>query len=68
MMKTRAPPAPHPTSIVIDVKAYTGTYTVAAKIITVSTGMGSKTTQVGGASAVFLARKLLGELVREGKA
>ena len=62
------PPTPHPTSIVIDGKTYTGTYTVESKMITVSTSAGSKTTQVGGGSAVFLARRILGELDREDKA
>ena len=62
------PPTPHPTSVVINGKTYTGTYIVAAKMITVTTGTSSKTAQVVAGSVVFLARKLLGELVREGKA
>ena len=52
----------------INGKTYTGTYIVASKMITVTTGNISKTAQVGAGSVVFLARKLLGELVREGKA
>ena len=52
----------------IDGKARRGTYWVAGKILTVSTGMGGKSRQVGTTPAEILAEELLRELAREGKA
>ncbi len=52
----------------IDGKAHRGTYWIAGKILTVSTGMGGKSKQVGSTSAEILAKQLLQELAKEGKA
>lgn len=61
-------PQRYPVSCEIDGKPHRGTYWVAGKILTVSTGMGGKSTQVGGMPAETLAKQLLQELVKEGKA
>jgi hypothetical protein len=45
-----------------------GTYWIAGKILTVSTGMGGKSKQVGSAPAEARAKQLLQELAKEGKA
>lgn len=61
--------SPHtPISTEIGGKTYSGTFTVESKTVTVWTAMGHKTTQISGGSAATLARLMLGELVREGKA
>ena len=52
----------------IDGTAHRGTYWIAGKILTVSTGMGGKSKQVGSTSAEILAEQLLRDLVKEGKA
>jgi len=52
----------------IDGKTYRGTYWVAGKILTVSTGMGGKSTQVGSTTPETLAEQLLRKLATEGKA
>jgi hypothetical protein len=52
----------------IDGKAHHGTYWVAGKILTVSTGMGGKSTQVGRTPPETLAKQLLQNLAKEGKA
>jgi hypothetical protein len=52
----------------IDGKTYQGTYWIAGKILTVSTGMGGKSKQVGSTPADALAKQLLQELAKEGKA
>jgi hypothetical protein len=49
-------------------KMHRGTYWVAGKILTVATGMGGKSTQVGSTTPQNLATRLLGEMVKEGKA
>ncbi len=46
----------------------TGTVTVSNRMVTVSTPLGSKTTQLGGSPAELLARLMLRELADEGKA
>ncbi len=66
--KRKTPPMPQPVSIEVNGKVYTGTYTVDAGMISVSSAMGIKKTQVGGSSPGNLAQLMLGELVREGKA
>ena len=58
----------HPFSIEIDGKTYKGTYCVAGKIITVSTGLGGKSRQIGANPPVAMAEQLLGVLARAGKA
>ena len=52
----------------IDGKTYRGTYWVAGKILTVSTGKGGKSKQVGSTPTETLAEQLLGALAEEGKA
>jgi len=51
-----------------DGKTYRGTYWVAGKILTVSTGMGGKSKQLGSKPAEALAAQLLQQLAQEGKA
>ena len=46
-----------------------GTYTMSREgLVTVKTPGGSKTTQLGGSPAIFVAKRLLRELAAEGKA
>ena len=52
----------------IDDKTYKGNYWIAGKILTVSTGMGGKSRQVGTTPAEDLAKELLLHLARKGKA
>jgi hypothetical protein len=58
----------HPVTTEIDGETHRGTYWVAGKILTVSTGMGGKSRQVGSTPAEALAKQLLQELAKEGKA
>jgi hypothetical protein len=58
----------YPITCVIDGKAHKGTYWVAGKILTVSTGLGGKSKQVGTMEPEALAKQLLLELVKAGKA
>ena len=58
----------NPVTCEIDGKTYRGTYWVAGKILTVSTGMGGKSKQVGAMPASVLAMQLLSHLAKEGKA
>ena len=58
----------YPVTCEIDGKTHRGTYWIAGKILTVSTGMGGKSRQVGLTPAEILAQELLRELAREGKA
>ena len=62
------PPKRHPVACEIDGKKYKGTYWIAGKILTVSTGKGGKSRQVGSTPAEDLAAELLEHLAREGKA
>ena len=61
-------PPRFPVTCEIDGKVYHGTYWVAGKILTVSTGMGGKSKQVGTTPPEALAKLLLQELAKEGKA
>ena len=61
-------PARHPVTCEIDGKTYKGSYWVAGKILTVSTGLGGKSRQVGSMPTGDLAAELLQQLAREGKA
>ena len=61
-------PSRNPVTCDLDGKTYRGTYWVAGKILTVSTGMGGKSKQVGSQSAEALAAQLLRQLAQEGKA
>lgn len=51
-----------------DGKTHKGTYWVAGKILTVSTGLGGKSKQVGTTEPEALAEQLLLDLVKAGKA
>ncbi|MCX7140558.1 MAG: hypothetical protein NT123_05525 [Proteobacteria bacterium] len=61
-------PPRYPVTIEIKGKAYKGTYWIAGKILTVSTGKGGKSRQVGSTPADALAAELLQQLAQEGKA
>ena len=61
-------PPRNPVTCEVDGKTYRGTYWIAGKILTVATGMGGKSTQVGSTSAEALAKRLLQDLAKEGKA
>ena len=64
-----AKPLPrYPITCEIDGKTHKGTYWVAGKILTVSTGLGGKSKQVGTMELEALAKQLLLELVKAGKA
>ncbi len=52
-------------SIELNGKKFTGRYIVKNHIITVISGFGERSTQVGGSSPENLARIILGELVKE---
>jgi hypothetical protein len=62
------PPPRHSFTIEVDGQSYKGTYWVAGKILTVATGLGGKSKQVGTMEPEELAKKLLLELVEAGKA
>jgi hypothetical protein len=62
------PPVRHPITCEIDGKTHKGTYWVAGKILTVSTGGGGKSKQVGTTEPEALAKQLLLDLVKAGKA
>ena len=57
----------HPVTVEIGGKTHRGTYWVAGKILTVATGRGGKSRQIGAMEDEALARCLLGRLVAEGK-
>jgi hypothetical protein len=61
-------PPRNPVTCEVDGKTYRGTYWIAGKILTVSTGMGGKSEQVGSTVPQALAERLLQQLAREGKA
>lgn len=61
-------PPRNPVTCEVDGKTYRGTYWIAGKILTVATGMGGKSTQVGSTPAEALAKRLLQDLAKEGKA
>ncbi len=62
------PPVRHPITCEIDGVTHKGTYWVAGKILTVSTGGGGKSKQVGTTEPEALAKQLLLDLVKAGKA
>ena len=62
------PPPRQPITCEFQGKTHKGTYWVAGKILTVATGGGDKSRQVGTMGAEALAMKLLLELVMAGKA
>ena len=62
------PPVRHPITCEIDGVTHKGTYWVAGKILTVSTGGGGKSKQIGTIEPEALAKQLLLDLVKAGKA
>ena len=66
-METKPLPR-YPITCETDGKTHKGTYWVAGKILTVSTGLGGKSKQVGTTEPEALAKQLLLELVKAGKA
>ena len=61
-------PTRYPISCELEGKAYRGKYWIAGKILTVATGRGGRSRQVGSVDPQALAIRLLGELARAGKA
>ena len=61
-------PQRHPVVVEIDGKTYKGTYWIAGEIMTVSTGGGGKSHQIGSRPPMQLAEQLLTALVKAGKA
>jgi hypothetical protein len=61
------PPPRHPVTCEFVGKAYSGTFWVAGKILTVATGRGGKSEQVDTKEPAALARQLLLTLVKAGK-
>jgi len=61
-------PPRYPVTCEIDGETHRGNYWVAGKILTVSTAKGGKSKQVGATPAEVLAKQLLHELAKEGKA
>ena len=62
------PPSRHLLAVEVDGKTHKGTYWVAGKILTVANGLGGKNKQVGTMEPEALAKQLLLELVKAGKA
>lgn len=58
----------YPITCEVDGKRHKGIYWVAGKILTVSTGLGGKSKQVGTMEPEALAKQLLLELVKVGQA
>ncbi len=61
-------PQRYPISVKVDGKSYRGRFWVAGKILVVSTMKGGKSKQLGAEQPEVLAKRLLQELVKEGKA
>ena len=62
------PPTRYPITCEFDGETHKATYWVAGKILTVATGRGGKSKQMGTMEPEVLARQLLLELVKAGKA
>ncbi|MCX7181009.1 MAG: hypothetical protein NTX56_20335 [Proteobacteria bacterium] len=67
-MDIRTEPPRHTFTVEVEGKLHKGTYWLAGKILTVSTGLGGKSKQVGTTEPEDLAKQLLLELVKAGKA
>ena len=67
VMDTKPPPR-HPVTCEVDGQTHKATYWVAGKILTVATGRGGHSKQVGTMEPEVLAKQLLLELVKAGKA
>ncbi|MCX7143740.1 MAG: hypothetical protein NT123_22390 [Proteobacteria bacterium] len=61
-------PPRYPVTIEMEGKTYKGSCWVAGKILTVSTGLGGKSRQVGESAPEDLAKQFLQELAKDGKA
>lgn len=61
-------PTRYPISIKVEGKTYRGRYWIAGKILVVSTMKGGKSKQLGSNSGETLAKQLLQDLAKEGKA
>ncbi len=66
-MDTKPPPR-HSVTCEVDGQTHKATYWVAGKILTVATGRGGNSKQVGTMAPEVLAKQLLLELVKAGKA
>ena len=64
----RKPLPRHPVTCEVDGQTHKATYWVAGKILTVATGRGGNSKQVGTMEPEVLAKQLLLELVKAGKA
>lgn len=60
--------SPAPISIELDGKTYNGHFTTRSGVVTVVTNLGRRSTHLGGQVAENLAKSVLHELVRDGKA
>ena len=67
VMDTKPPPR-HPITCEFDGETHKATYWVAGKILTVATGRGGNSKQVGTMEPEVLAKQLLLELVKAGRA
>ena len=61
-------PPRYPVTCEIDGKKYKGNYWIAGKILTLTTGKSGKSRQLGSTPAEVLAKDLLQELAKKGKA
>lgn len=61
-------PSRYPVTCELQGRIFRGKYWIAGKIMTVATGWGGKSRQVGAMPPATLAQHLLGELAKEGKA
>ena len=61
-------PPRYPVTCEIDAQTYKGNYSIAGKILTVSTGLGGKNRQIGLKPVAVMAEQLLEILAKEGKA
>jgi len=61
-------PPHYPVTCEINGNTYKGNYWIAGKILTVTTGRGCKSRQVGSTPAEDRAKQLLRELAKDGKA
>jgi hypothetical protein len=61
-------PTRNSVTVELEGKIYSGTYHVSSKVVTIQCAYGSTSTQVGGSTAVAVARILLREILRGAKA
>ncbi len=68
MAKTKRPPQRYEVSVEVDGKAYTGSYYVESKMVTLECLYGTTSTQIGDSGAELVARMLLREFLDGAKA